>query len=186
MSVPSRAKWRAWWWDGRSEVVEHAAHHAGIADLLFPAINFSIFAYVIVRFLAAPIREFFRDRTERLRDELEVGARAREQAARLRAQIEHDLAELPAEQARLKADLLATAEKARATLLTQGREAAERIRADARLVADQETQAAQRAVRAEVVEEAIRQAIPLVKAALTPDDQARFVREFVESVGHAQ
>ena len=77
MSVPSRAKWRAWWWDGRSEAVEHAAHHAGIADLLFPAINFTIFAYVIVRFLAAPIRELFRDRTERLRAELQAGARAR-------------------------------------------------------------------------------------------------------------
>ena len=186
MSEPSLAKWRAWWWDGRSEAVEHAAHHAGIADLLFPAINFSIFAYVVVRFLAAPIRELFRDRTERLRNELEAGTRAREEAARLRAQIDHDMAELPGEQARLKADLLATAEKARATLLAQGREAAERIRADALLVADQEAQAARRAVRAEVVEEAIRQAIPLVQAALTPDDQARFVREFVESVGHAQ
>jgi len=186
MSVPSRAKWRAWWWDGRSEAVEHAAQHAGIADLLLPAINFSIFAYVVVRFLAAPIRELFRDRTERLRDELQAGARAREEADRLRAQIEHDMAELPGEQARLKADLLATAEKARATLLAQGREAAERIRADALLVADQEAQAAGRAVRAEVVEEAIRQAIPLVQSALTPDDQARFVREFVESVGHVQ
>ncbi len=166
--------------------MEHAAHHPGIGDLLFPAINFAIFAYVIVHFLAAPIREFFRDRTDRLRGELEAGARAREEADRLRAQIEHDLAELPAEQARLKADLLATAEKARATLLSQGREAAERIRADALLVADQETQAARRAVRAEVVEEAIRQAIPLVQAALTPDDQARFVRDFVQSVGHGQ
>ena len=186
MSEPSRAKWCVWWWDGRSEAVEHAAHHAGIADLLFPAINFSIFAYVIVRFLAAPIRELFRDRTERLRAELQAGARAREEADRLRAQIEHDLAELPGEQARLKADLLATAEKARATLLAQGREAAERIRADALLVADQETQAAGRAVRGEIVEEAIRQAIPLVQAALTPEDQSRFVREFVESVEHAQ
>ena len=166
--------------------MEHAAHHPGIGDLLLPAINFAIFAYVIMRFLAPPIREFFRERTDRLRDELEAGARAREEADRLRAQIEHDLAELPAEQARLKADLLATAEKARATLLSQGREAAERIRADALLVADQETQAARRAVRTEVVEEAIRQAIPLVQAALTPDDQARFVREFVLSVGHAQ
>jgi len=61
MSAPSRARWRAWCWGGRSEIVEHAAHHAGIADLLFPAINFSIFAYVLVRFLAAPIREFFRE-----------------------------------------------------------------------------------------------------------------------------
>jgi F-type H+-transporting ATPase subunit b len=162
--------------------VEHGAHQAGIGDLLFPVINFAIFAYVAVRFLAGPIREYFRDRTERLRAELQAGARARQEAARLRAEIDRDIAALPAQQARLKADLLATAEEARASLLTQGREAAERIRADARLVAEQEVQGARRAVRAEVVEEAIRQAIPLVHAALTPHDQARFAREFVESV----
>ena len=161
--------------------MEHGAHHAGIGDLLFPAINFAIFAYVAVRFLAGPIREYFRDRTDRLRAELEAGARARQEADRLRAAIDRDLADLPAQRDRLKADLLATAEEARASLLAQGREAAERIRADARLVAEQEVQAARRAVRAEVVEEAIRQAIPLVRAALTPDDQARFVREFVDS-----
>ena len=161
--------------------MEHGAHHAGIGDLLFPAINFAIFAYVAVRVLAGTMGEYFRDRTDRLRAELEAGARARQEADRLRAAIDRDLADLPAQRDRLKADLLATAEEARASLLAQGREAAERIRAGARLVAEQEVQAARRAVRAEVVEEAIRQAIPLVRAALTPDDQARFVREFVDS-----
>jgi F-type H+-transporting ATPase subunit b len=165
--------------------MEHAAHQPGIGDLLFPAINFAIFAYVVVRFLAGPIREFFRDRTERLRNELAAGERARQEADRLRVEVEGYLANLPAEQARLKADLLATAEEARANLLAQGRLAAERIRAGARLVAEQEAQAARRAVRSEVVEEAIRQAIPLVRAALTPDDQARFVHGFVESVREA-
>jgi F-type H+-transporting ATPase subunit b len=166
-------------------VVEHGAHQPGIGDLLFPAINFALFGYVVVRFLAGPIREFFRDRTERLRNELAAGERAHQEADRLRVEVEGYLANLPAETARLKADLLATAEETRATLLAHGRQAAERIRADARLVAEQEAQAARKAVRSEVVEEAIRQAIPLVRAALTPDDQARFVREFVESVRQA-
>ena len=60
--------------------MEHGAHHAGIGDLLFPLINFAIFAFVVVRFAGGPIREFFRARTERLRDALAVGARAREES----------------------------------------------------------------------------------------------------------
>jgi F-type H+-transporting ATPase subunit b len=165
-------------------VVEHGVHEPQVTDLIFPAINFAIFAYVLVRFMAGPIREFFRERTARLRDGLAAGDRAQREAASLQAQIEADLRELPHVQERMKADLLATAEKARDSLLTQAREAAERIRADARLVAEQEAQAAQRAVRAEIVEEAIRQATALIRDAVKSDDQARFVRDFVESAGH--
>jgi F-type H+-transporting ATPase subunit b len=165
--------------------VEHGIHEPSIADLLFPAINFIIFAFVLVRFLAGPIREYFRERTERLRDGLEAGKRAQREAEELRAQLARDLEALPGMQQRLKADLLATAEEARANLLAQGRDAAERIRADARLVAEQEAQSARRAVRSEIVEEAIRQATALIHDVMRPEDQVRFVRDFVESARHA-
>ena len=166
-------------------MTEHAVHHSGIGDLIFPAINFAIFAFVLVRYLAGPIREYFRERTERLRDGLQAGKRAQQRAHDLRAQLDQDIRELPAVLERLKADLLATAQEARETLLAQGRQAAERIRRDAILVAEQEAHAAARAVRAEVVEEAIRQASALVRETVTPDDQARFVREFVETARQA-
>ena len=166
-------------------MVEHGAHSPGIGDLLFPAINFAIFAYVLVRFLAGPIREYFRDRTERLRNGLEAGRRAQKQAADLQAQLDKDIRDLPALQERLRVDLLTTAEQARAALLEQGRQAAARIRADAALVAEQEAQAAQRAVRAEIVDEAIRQATALVREAVRPEDQTRFVHEFVETARQA-
>jgi len=162
-------------------VTEHGAQQPGIGDLLFPAINFAIFAYVLVRFLAGPIREYFRERTDRLRSGLLAGKRAQQQAHDLQAQLEKDARELPGVLERLKADLLATAEEARAALLAQGRQAAERIRADANLVAEQEAHAAERAVRAEIVEEAIRQATTLIRDNVTSDDQGRFVREFVGS-----
>ena len=148
--------------------MEHGIHEPSIADLLFPAINFIIFTLVLVRFLSGPIREFFRERTERLRDGLAAGKRARLEAEQLRAQLTRDLDALPGIKERLRSDLLATAEESRAALLTQGREAADRIRADGRLVG-----------------EAIRQATALVHDEVKPDDQSRFVRNFVESVRHA-
>src|SRR5262245_19008796 len=161
-------------------MVEHGAHHQpGLGDLLFPAINFAIFGFLLVRFLAGPIREYFRERTERLRDGLEAGRRAQQEAQRLRAELDREMQELPAVQARLKADLLATAEEAKTALLAQGRLAAERIRADAKLVAEQEAAAGQRALRAEIVEDAVRQAKAIVREHVNADDQARFVREFV-------
>ncbi|HEV7732306.1 MAG TPA: ATP synthase F0 subunit B [Candidatus Binatia bacterium] len=159
-------------------MVEHGAHHPSITELVYPAANFALFVALIVWQGRGPIKEFFRARTERLREALAAGATARKEAEALRAQLQRDLADLPALRERLKNDLRATAERERDTLLEQARVAAERIRNDARLLADQETAAAQRDVRAEVIDEAIRSATAIVRESLTPADQERFVRDF--------
>lgn len=164
-------------------MVEHGAHHPSITDLVYPAINFGLFLGLIIWKGRGPIKEYFRERTERLRDALAAGATAREEAQRLRAQLERDLADLPALRERLKSDLRSAAERERETLLTNARAVAERIRSDAKLLADQETVAARRAVRNEVIEEAIRSATAIVRESLTPADQERFVRDFVGAAG---
>jgi hypothetical protein len=53
------------------------------------------------------------------------------------------------------------------------------------MVADQEVTAARQNLRAELIEEAVREATILVRGALRPDDQSRFVRDFVASAGGA-
>jgi F-type H+-transporting ATPase subunit b len=161
----------------------HAEHVPTIAGLLLPAINFGLFAFLITRLLAGPIREFFRERGARLRERLVAGERARREAEALRAQLAQDLADLPALRERLKTDLRVTAERERDRMLAQATQAAERIRSDARLLADQEVAAALRALRTEVIDAATRRATEHVRAAMQPQDQDRFVREFVGSAG---
>ncbi len=166
---------------------EHPAHQpgSGIGDLVWPIFNFLLFVFVLVYFLRGPVKEFFRARAVRLRDALEAGARARAEAAELRAQLARDVDNLPALRERLRGDARAVAERERETLVSHGREAAERIRRDARLVAEQEVTAAREALRAEVIDEAVRQAAEELRAAIRPEDQERFVREFVVSAGPA-
>src|SRR6266576_2269998 len=87
--------------------------------------------------------------------------------------------------ARLR-EALQTGARARAeaqALLALGRAAAERIRTDARLLAEHEFAAARAALRFEVIEEAVRQATALIRQAIRPEDQERFVREFVTGAG---
>lgn len=166
-------------------MTDPGAHHPGPGDLFWPVANFIVFALVLVRFLRGPIREFFRGRTERLRDALEAGARARREAEALRAELSRDVENLPALRERLRADLRATAEQQRDALVAGGRAAAARIRTDARLLAEQELAAARQALREEAIEQAVRQATTLVRASLRPEDQERFVREFVTGAGTA-
>jgi len=165
---------------------EHAAHHPGVGDLIYPGINFIIFAAAIVYFLRGPMREFFRARTADIRNALAAGAKAREEAASLRAQIDRELADLPVLRQQMQADLRATAEREREKMVEAATIAAERMRRDAKLAADQEFEEARRRVRAEVVGGAISEATAIVRQALQPDDQVRFVRDFVQSAGGRQ
>src|SRR5438874_13038986 len=160
-------------------MTQHAVHHATVGDLLWPTLNFVIFVAVLVHFLRAPAVEYFRARTARLREALQTGARARAEAQALRAALARDVENLPALRAQLRADLRATAERECEALLALGRAAAERIRTDARLLAEHEFAAARAALRAEVIEEAVRQATALIRQAIRPEDQERLVREFV-------
>ena len=162
---------------------EHAAHQAAVGQLLWPALNFVIFVAVIARVGRGPAVEYFRARTARLRAALQAGARARAEAEALRATLARDVENLPALRAQLRADLRATAEREREALLALGRTAAERMRSDARLLAEHEFAAARAALRAEVIEEAVRQATALIRQAIRPEDQERFVREFVTGAG---
>ena len=165
---------------------EHGAHLApSISDLFWPALNFAIFMVLVVRFLRGPVIEYFRARTARLREALQAGARAREEAAALRAQLASDVERLPARRAELLADMRAAAEHEARKLIGRGEKAAERIRTDAQMLAEHEFASARDALRAEVIDEAVRQATALVRRAIQPQDQERFMRDFVAGAAEA-
>ena len=165
-------------------MTDHGAH-PGIGTLLWPVVNFLIFAGLIFRLLPGPVREFFRQRTARLREAMAAGKRALAEAEETRAALERDVRELPGTTTRLKADIHAAADRERANLLGIASRAADRIRADARLLAEHEIAAARGALRTEVVEEAIRQATVLIRDAIRGEDQERLVRDFVKTAGTA-
>ena len=165
-------------------MTEHGAP-PGIGTLALPAINFLLFVGLIIWKLPGPVREFFRERTERLREALAAGRRALAEAEETRATLERDVGELPGTIARLKGDIRATAERERANLLDVAIRATDRIKGDARLLAEHEIAAARDGLRTEVVEEAIRQATVLIRDAIRGEDQERLVRDFVQSAGTA-
>jgi F-type H+-transporting ATPase subunit b len=160
-------------------MTEHAAGHPSPADLFWPAANFILFVGLLVYVLRRPVAEYFRERTTRLREALRAGARARAEAEALRATLARDMERLPTIRAELLADMRAAAEFQRDKLIASGRAAADRIRTDARLVAEQEAAAARQTLRAELIESAMGEASMLVRRALEPQDQERFVRDFV-------
>ena len=163
-------------------MTEHGAH-PGVGTLLLPLINFVLFVGLIVWKLPGPVKEFFRERTERLREALSAGRRALAEAEETRAALERDVRELPSTIAQLKADIRAAADREHSNLMDMTTRAAERIRSDARLVAESEVTAAHNGLRSEVVEEAVRQATAMLRDTIQPEDHERMVRDFVQTAG---
>jgi F-type H+-transporting ATPase subunit b len=167
-------------------MTEHVAHPSLWHSLFWPmpvVPNFVLFAALMVYVLRGPIAEFFRARTARLREGLQAGARARREAENMRATLKRDIDNLPALRAQLVADMRAAAAAEREHLLNLGRKAADRVRADARLLAEHEVAAARHALRTEVIDVAIEEATALVRRTIRPEDQERFVRDFVSGAG---
>lgn len=163
-------------------MTEHGAahHHPTFLDLFEPAVNFVLFTALLVYLLRGPLREYFRDRAARIREGLEAGGKAREEAQELRVQIEKDMAELPRRRESLKAELLETAELQKVRLLETARQTAARLRSDAETLAVQEEAAARRALREDLARRAVDEATRLVAQAIEAKDQKRFIREFVD------
>lgn len=166
-------------------MTEHGTAHPTPWDLFWAVPNFLIFVAVLVYFLRGPLVEHFRARTARLREALEAGARAFRESSALRATLARDIDALPAVKAQLLADMRAAAEFEGKNLIEQGRRAAARILADARLLAEHELGAARQELQRELIEESVRQATVLLRNAIRPEDQERFVREFVARTGAA-
>jgi F-type H+-transporting ATPase subunit b len=163
-------------------VTEHGAahHHPTFLDLFEPAVNFALFAALLVYLLRGPLREYFRDRAARIREGLQAGDTAREEAQALRVQIEKDMAELPRRRESLKAELLETAELQKARLLETARQTAARLRGDAETLAVQEEAAARRALPEDLARGAVDRATRRGAQAIESGDQTRVIREFVD------
>jgi F0F1-type ATP synthase membrane subunit b/b' len=140
---------------------------------------------LLVYAIRGPIRTFLSERTARIRAALEAGANAKREAETLRAQLERDTADLPNVRARLIAEMRETAESERRLLLEKARATAERIRLDAKIAAEQEAEGARAALRKSTVEQAVAEAVRLVRDSINPQDQARAVEEFVQAAGAA-
>src|SRR2546428_1208119 len=113
-------------------MTEHAAPHATLGDLLWPALNFAIFVVVLVRFLRPPAVEYFRARAARLREALQAGARAPPEAEGLRPPPPRRVEKPPAPRPPPRADPRAPAEREGPGLPAPRPTAAERISPDAR------------------------------------------------------
>ena len=175
-------------WSAFAAGGEHAAGHAegeGFWVLARHALNLGILVFLLVRFALPALRDFMRQRSENLREQIGSARSALEAARRELAELRSQL-QRAGDEAR---DLLAAAERSAEAeeplAHERSRENAERLKDDARRVADQEVQRAREMLQAEAAKLATELAAQLLRERLGPDDDQRLFDEFTARAGDA-
>lgn len=158
---------------------EHAHHEPDAGDLLFPAINFAIYAFIIVRYLIPAMREYLRRRGADVRQSVTEASAALTTAEREAAEAQRRLATIAAEATSIRQDLVDAATAYGERLRAQAEELGKRRVVDAAVLAEQERRRAMDEVRAETAALATKLAEERIRAALSPADQRGFVERFL-------
>lgn len=150
--------------------------------LLFFAINFTIFVFVLAKYAMPPARDFFRERARGIRSELDRVGSALGEAEQYAARAAARISGLEQETAQLTKEL-EDETVFQVTRIGEGaKAAAERIRRDAQLTRTAAVDAAQRRVRARLAAAAASIAHDLIARSFEPADQGRLVDSFMEKL----
>lgn len=168
-------------WASSAAGAEH--HTAPITQLIFPALNFLIFAYIIKRFAVPLIQDYLRSRREGIVASLADAAELKNKAEAMVQDYRGRLAGLDREVRSIQESFRADGETERAKLLREGELLAARIKEDARFLADQEIKLARQKIREEMASRAEATARELVQRHLSAADQRRLVEDFLRDIG---
>lgn len=175
-------------WPTVSAAATGGAHHDGPPTagqwllLLFTVVNFVAFAYLLVRFTAAPLREFLRGRRRELVELMAEAQRAKAEAEQLRKEYDAKAAALEQTRRDLIAEIKAIAEADRARMLVEARAASDRLIRDAERAARSDVERARGEIRAEAARLATELATAEVSRRIDDPVRRRLVDEFLAGV----
>lgn len=164
---------------------DHGDEHHGMSTpvkLTVMTVNLAIFVYLLRSTAWPMMKEWVAARRDAVVGALEKAAAAQREAEALKQEWATRLANLDSEIAEMRAAAEKQIAIEREQILEATRTLTATIRRDAERAAEQELRNAQEQLRAEVAEQAYRIACATAPAQLGPDDQKRFVDEFVQQV----
>ncbi|HEX9787951.1 MAG TPA: hypothetical protein VGB09_07990 [Candidatus Binatia bacterium] len=161
-------------------------HEPSIGEIIFPAINFILYAGILYYFALPLARTFLRSRREDIVAAMAQAAAKKQQAEALVREYRAKLAASDQEIQSIQALLRQEGEAEKARLLGEARTTATKIREDARFLADVEVKWARRNIIEGMARQAEAMARDLVQRNISLADQGRLVQEFLEQIGQSR
>ncbi len=162
---------------------EHAAHGApALSSLFLPLINFATFVALFGYFAWPVIVSALAERRRLVEKDIAEADRVHREASALLDEIRARRERLAGDAERLVRQIRTEAEHDRQRMVEEARRGAERIRADARLVTEQEAARAAKRIREELADQVVDRVVAVLRERLTQADGERFVHEFATAV----
>lgn len=157
-------------------------HTPSITELLYPLINFLIFAYLVKRFGLPLIKEHLEQRREGLIEAVATAQEAKGEAEGYVRKYRELLEVLDDECERIRQGLRAEGERERSRIVAEAEESAAKLKADADFLADQEVKMARQQIRGEMALLAEAAAERVIQQHMAAADQDRMVENFSRQI----
>lgn len=155
-------------------------HSGGWKEWLWSIINFAILLIILVKFLAKPMKQYFKDRSELIEKSLAEAAEAKEIAQKALKEVEEKLSLKDQEIERILSSARKSGESDKERLVAQGREMADKIRQQARMNIEVELKNAKSELRAEAAEVAVKMAEEKLRKELTDEEQLSLLEDSIK------
>jgi F-type H+-transporting ATPase subunit b len=148
----------------------------GVPRVVWYSLNLILFLGLLGWLLAKPMAKFFRSRQEEIAESLAEARRQREEAARMKTEMEQRLASLEGEISALRERLRQEGEHEREALARQGEQDAHRLLAQLDEEATRRVEEARTTLAREAAGVAAELAWELLQREVTPEDRERIFR----------
>jgi F-type H+-transporting ATPase subunit b len=152
-------------------------HGSPLMDWVWRIVNFAILAFVLVKFLAKPMRNYFEQRKELIEKSIKESQEAKELAKKALAEVEERLKLKDKEIEEIVSSAKTSGEKERDRLTEESERLKAKILQQAKTNIEYEVKRAKEAIKEEAVEAALQLAEEKIKAKLTKEDQEKLLKE---------
>lgn len=144
--------------------------------------NFVVLAAALVFILRKPVSQALSSRIKGIQEQLESLEIQRAEAEKKLAQYNEKLSQLETEAAKIVDAYIKQGNEAKAKLLKEAEQAAEKLRAQARRNIEHEFDRARQKLQQEVVESSLQKAEESLKKEITAQDQDKLIDEYINKV----
>lgn len=144
--------------------------------------NFAILAAVLVFILRKPISQALRSRIKSIQEQLENLEIQKVEAEKRLIQYNEKLSQLENEAAKIVDDYIKQGNEARAKIIKEAEQTAEKLQAQARRNIEHEFDQAKQKLQQEIVESSLQKAEESLKKEITAQDQDKLIDEYINKV----
>jgi len=172
-------------WASGGEHGHGAIDPAKLDDLLWRTVNFVVFAAILYKLAAKPIKEFFSKRKTDIGAELQDLETQKIKVQKALREAKAQLAAVAAEREQIIQQYIAEGEAEKAKIIAKAEQAAQRLKDMAAMTIAAETKKAAAALKQEIVETAVQLSEQIIKEKIVPEDQQRLVDDYLAKVVEA-